>query len=273
MSVPRLVHNTAVPRLVHFFENRVVPRDIQSCSTVTGRIDVQALIAKYDAWVPFADDQDQPHAAPATSATSSDGMDVRSLIAKFSAWSPLADDQDQPARSLQPSARQHHVPVQTEYATRTTAAPSMATVPAATEVKTSNVPDILAVENPVTPKREVVASDKNPALLQAVIAIKQPVPTAIRIPSAIRIPTTKCIPTAIRTPIVTRIPAAAPIVAATLPPTTPAETPDTAAPQHPSARSCRLKTVTSRLFSYENDPSYLVLWRSAQWLEARSPLH
>jgi len=242
--------NMSVPRLVHFFENRVVPRDIPSCITVTGRVDVQALVAKYDAWTPFADDQDQPHAAPAptegatapaTSDTISDGMDVRSLIAMYSAWSPLADDQDQPARSLQPSARQHYVLVQTEHATQPTAAPVVATAPAATEVTTSNVPDILVIESPVKPKSEVVTSDKSPALLQAVTAIKKLVPTATRIPMAIRIPA------------VIRIPTAAPIVSATLSPTTPAETAYVAAHLHPSARSC-LKAATFRLFSYEKIP-------------------
>ncbi|KAK1945425.1 hypothetical protein P3T76_002474 [Phytophthora citrophthora] len=298
----------SVQRLVHLFENRVVPRDIPSCITVTSRVDVRSLIAKYDAWSPFTDDHDQPldvvrplqpatqelHAtaptesatpaiAPATPATISDRMDMRSLIhietatifdrgdvrSRFqlsSARSPLADDHDQPfannqeqplannqeqplannpnrplgqVRPLQPLTSQRHVPVPTEPVTQGTAEPVMDT--ATTKLTTSNVPLVLPIETSTERMREAITTVKaaEQRQVQATTPSQKLVPTALRIPTAIRIPT------------------AVPLVAATFPPATPAEAPHTAARPHPTACPRRLKTATSRLFSYENDPKFL----------------
>ncbi|KAK1945415.1 Peptidyl-prolyl cis-trans isomerase CYP18-3 [Phytophthora citrophthora] len=112
---------------------------------------------------------------------------------------------------------------------------------AATKLTTSNVPLVLPIETSTERMREAITTVKaaEQRQVQATTPSQKLVPTALRIPTAIRIPT------------------AVPLVAATFPPATPAEAPHTAARPHPTACPRRLKTATSRLFSYENDPKFL----------------
>eukprot|EP00644_Phytophthora_capsici_P004542 jgi/Phyca11/533968/estExt2_fgenesh1_pg.C_PHYCAscaffold_190055 len=90
MSVRRLVNAPAVARATS-------SATLHLASPV---VDVQALIQKYEAWVPLA----APSTAIHPSSYQHHPQDVQSLIQKFDSWVPLAA----PSTAIHPSSYQHH---------------------------------------------------------------------------------------------------------------------------------------------------------------------
>eukprot|EP00644_Phytophthora_capsici_P019393 jgi/Phyca11/21975/fgenesh1_pg.PHYCAscaffold_313_\ len=148
----------SVLRLVHLFENRVVPRDIPNMQVVHGRVDVQALIEKFDTWIPLA--EDLPQARPFQPSAH-----IQSLVEMFDAWIPLAEDLPlAKVQPLQSSTCPASIPAPTG-STKSTAAPTSAptaTPATAPEPEELKAPFAVAIKTSQQSQDQVFTSTLKP---------------------------------------------------------------------------------------------------------------